>query len=58
VTENDPMAVKYNKKSVAEQNSVELSWAILMQPGFDDLRACIYCNEDEFTRFRQVCLLA
>ena len=54
VAENDPMAVKHKQKSVAEQNSVELSWSILMQPDFDDLRACIYCNEAEFARFRQV----
>ncbi|CAB9509228.1 Receptor-type guanylate cyclase gcy [Seminavis robusta] len=54
VNENDPIAVKYNQKSVAEQNSVVLSWEILMQRDFDDLRACIYCNEDEFARFRAV----
>ena len=55
VTEEHPLARQYHGKSVAEQQSVDLSWNILMEPEFDDLRACIYGNEDEFLRFRQVC---
>ena len=54
VKEHTPLARRYLNKSVAEQNSVELAWDTLMLPEFDDLRACIYCNEDEFARFRQV----
>jgi len=54
VDEKDPLAAKYQEKSIAEQNSVDLAWNILMEKEFDDLRACIYGNEEEFTRFRQV----
>ena len=48
------MAQRFQNKSVAEQNSVELAWETLMLPDFEDLRACIYCNEEEFARFRQI----
>lgn len=54
VAEKDPMAQKYENKSVAEQNSVNLAWDILMQPEYRDLRSCIYSSEDEFLRFRQI----
>jgi len=45
---------KFYKKSIAEQNSVELAWDLLMSPDYKDLRACIYSNEDELKRFRQL----
>lgn len=48
------MAVKYNDKSVAEQNSVDLAWDILMEDQFEELRSLIYTNKDEFQRFRQI----
>ena len=51
--ENTPGAKKY-KKSIAEQNSVDLVWDILLQPQFKDLRTCIYADEDELKRFRQL----
>ena len=54
VAEEDPLATKFRKKSVAEQNSVALAWNALMDPELKDLRACIYTNEEEFLRFRQV----
>jgi len=44
----------YKNKSVAEQNSVDLCWEILMQADYDDLRACIYQNESDLLRFRQL----
>ncbi|CAB9525455.1 Receptor-type guanylate cyclase gcy (Partial), partial [Seminavis robusta] len=53
VKEKSPLAIKYNDKSVAEQNSVNLAWELLMKPEFGDLQACIYANEEEFLRFRQ-----
>ncbi|CAB9514054.1 inhibited 3',5'-cyclic phosphodiesterase B [Seminavis robusta] len=61
IDENSPMAAVYKKKSIAEQNSVEFSWSLLMRPEYVDLRAAIYCNEKEIKRFRQVivnCVLA
>ena len=47
------MAERY-KKSVAEQNSVDLCWALLMKAEYAKLRGCIYANEDECRRFRQL----
>eukprot|EP00980_Cylindrotheca_fusiformis_P003255 scaffold735_cov116-Cylindrotheca_fusiformis.AAC.25 len=42
------------KKSIAEQNSVELAWAMLMGKEYEALRACIYHTEDDLRRFRQL----
>ncbi|CAB9527019.1 Receptor-type guanylate cyclase gcy [Seminavis robusta] len=54
VKEQVEIAVKYKNISVAEQNSVEVSWNILMEPRFDKLRASIYTTETEMIRFRQL----
>ena len=53
VRENTRMAQIY-KKSIAEQNSVELVWELLMSEKYADLRSCIYSNEEELKRFRQL----
>eukprot|EP00980_Cylindrotheca_fusiformis_P015485 scaffold4363_cov125-Cylindrotheca_fusiformis.AAC.5 len=42
------------EKSVAEQNSVELAWSMLMGQEYEALRACIYHTEDDLRRFRQL----
>eukprot|EP00980_Cylindrotheca_fusiformis_P011039 scaffold2535_cov126-Cylindrotheca_fusiformis.AAC.1 len=42
------------KKSVAEQNSVELAWGLLMGEEYEALRGCIYHTEDDLRRFRQL----
>ena len=44
----------YNNKSVAEQNSVDLAWELLMEPEFAKLRQCIYTNQEELDRFRSL----
>lgn len=54
VNEGAEIAVMYGNKSVAEQNSVALAWALLMEDSFIDLRRAIYCNKEEFLRFRQL----
>ncbi|CAB9528997.1 Receptor-type guanylate cyclase gcy [Seminavis robusta] len=54
VNEKSPIAQKYENKSVAEQNSVELAWEKLLSPRFQNLMGCICCNEEEFRRFRQL----
>jgi 3'5'-cyclic nucleotide phosphodiesterase len=54
VKENAKIAVLYRNKSVAEQNSVDLAWGLLMDPNYGHLRAAIYSNEDELRRFRQL----
>ena len=54
VKENDPLAIRYKNMSVAEQNSFDLSWNLLMEPSYDNLRRAIYHSEREFKRFRQL----
>lgn len=52
--EEPEMALKYCSKSVAEQNSVVVAWDILMQEQFVDLQRCIFSNDDDRHRFRQL----
>jgi 3'5'-cyclic nucleotide phosphodiesterase len=54
VKENAHIATLYQGKCVAEQNSIDLAWNLLMDPHYEALRECIYTNEDEFRRFRQL----
>jgi hypothetical protein len=52
--EEPNLAAVYKEKSVAEQNSVDLAWNALMDPCFSELRGCIYGDETEMRRFRQL----
>lgn len=45
---------KYRNKSVAEQNSVDMSWDMLMKPKYADLQKCIFTTKEEYARFRQL----
>ena len=54
ITENKDMGDKYKNKSVAEQNSLDLAWELLMQDKFIKLRNCLFTTEAELKRFRQV----
>jgi len=54
VKENWDIATRYENKSVAEQNSVDLGWKLLMRREYTELRHLIYVNDDEFQRFRQL----
>jgi class 3 adenylate cyclase len=54
VAEGDAIAHMYDGKSVAEQNSIDIAWELLMDPAYQDLRACIYSNESEFLHFRNL----
>jgi 3'5'-cyclic nucleotide phosphodiesterase len=54
VQEKADVALLYGNKSVAEQNSVDLAWQLLMEDQFFDLRRAIYCTKAEFLRFRQL----
>ena len=55
VNEGTDLAARYKNKSVAEQNSVDLFWNLLMEGSdFAELRSCIYANQAEFYRFRSV----
>jgi hypothetical protein len=52
--EKPELATNYRNQSIAEQNSVDLAWSLLMEPRFKDLFACICSNKEERTRFRQL----
>ena len=54
IQEKSPIAGLYNNKSVAEQNSVDITWWLLMTPNFSDLRQAIYADETEMRRLRQL----
>jgi hypothetical protein len=54
VSEKTDIAALYEGKSVAEQNSVDLAWQLLMRDDYVDLRAAIYGSEVEKGRFRQL----
>jgi 3'5'-cyclic nucleotide phosphodiesterase len=54
VQEGHELSKKYKGKSVAEQNSVDVAWKILMDPRFGTLRNAICRNESDWTRFRKL----
>jgi hypothetical protein len=55
VKEGAPIAEKYRNKSIAEQNSVDLAWDLLMDADeYGALQQCIFPTEAELKRFRQV----
>jgi hypothetical protein len=54
VKENTQIADYYKGKSVAEQNSVDLAWDLLMDENYKELRANIYTTDSELRRFRQL----
>ena len=54
VKERDAMSIRYKETSVAEQNSVDLAWQLLMEDDYGALRSCIYTNTAELQRFRQL----
>jgi 3'5'-cyclic nucleotide phosphodiesterase len=54
VQEGAHIAKMYRNRSVAEQNSVDLAWELLMAKDFVDLRNAIYASQDEAKRFRQL----
>ena len=52
--ENPDLAERYKHQSIAEQNSVDLAWNLLMEPCYIDLQRCIFTNQSELMRFRQL----
>lgn len=44
----------YKNRSVAEQNSLALSWNLLFDDRFLNLRAAIFKTSDELKRFREL----
>ena len=54
IKEKAKLADRYKGKSVAEQNSVDLAWDLLMDDEYEALRSAIYKTDDERKRFRQL----
>ena len=54
VKEETSLAKLYKNKSVAEQNSVDLAWEVLMTEDYKALRNTICATKTERKRFRQV----
>jgi hypothetical protein len=54
IKENARIANLYKNKSVAEQNSVDLGWKLLMGNEYAAFRSSIFSNDTEFKRFRQL----
>lgn len=54
VREQQPLAIEYRNRSIAEQNSLHIGWQLLMEPRFEHFRRTIYSTTTGFERFRQV----
>jgi hypothetical protein len=54
IHEEARVAVIYKEKSIAEQNSVDVAWNLLMDDKFEALRMTIYSTTAELKRFRQM----
>jgi class 3 adenylate cyclase len=54
IKENASVAAHYKGKSVAEQNSVDVAWSLLMEERFEKLQRTIYESDAEFKRFREL----
>ena len=52
--ERPHLASRYREKSVAEQNSLDIAWGLLMDDKFKDLRHFLFATKDELLRFRHL----
>ena len=52
--ENSALAAMYNNRSIAEQNSVDIAWNLLMEDRYAKLRYAIFQDDTEKQRFRQL----
>lgn len=52
--EGSELATVYHNQSVAELNSLDLAWNLLMSDRYEALRGAIYKTESELIRFRQL----
>jgi hypothetical protein len=58
VKEGSHVAEAYKNKSVAEQNSIELAWSLLMEPCYKELRESIFQLRSELINFRSLVVTA
>jgi len=54
IVENATLKAKYKGRSVAEQNSFDIAWDLLMKIQFRDLLATLCYDAKELSRFRQL----
>ena len=54
VNENAALALRFDGKSVAEQNSIVVAWDLFMKDEFKELRNAICGTQSELIRFRQL----
>jgi hypothetical protein len=54
IKEEPAMGELYRNKSVAEQNSLDVAWDMLMSPRFKNLRKYIFGTQSELLKFRQL----
>lgn len=52
--EHPLLGEKYHNKSVAEQNSLDVAWDVLMDSHFREMREYIFETNEELSRFRQI----
>lgn len=52
--EEPETAEKYRNQSIAEQRSIDVAWAILLEEDFKNLRRCMFPTHTEFKHFRQL----
>jgi 3'5'-cyclic nucleotide phosphodiesterase len=54
VKEEHELAVVYKGRSVAEQNSINLAWDMLMEPAYAEFRDALCSDSSDIKRFRQL----
>jgi hypothetical protein len=54
VKNNIDLSSRYGCKSVAEQNSIDIAWALLMKDEYKELLTAICATNSELLRFRQI----
>jgi hypothetical protein len=54
IKEKAHVASLYRNQSIAEQNSVDLAWDLLMDERYMDLRKVLFRTQSDFTQFRQL----
>ena len=54
IKEGTDVARLYKEKSVAEQNSIDLAWELLMEDNYRDLQKAIFTTKAEYDRFRKL----
>jgi hypothetical protein len=52
IKENPTLSAVYNNRSVAEQNSIDIAWALFMSDEYKTLRHTLYDNQEDFCRLR------